>query len=294
MTTSNQSINLMAGSAKISYNLHPVVVFSILDHYKRRTESQARVVGTLLGERIGDIVYIKTCFPVPHQENEDQVAVDMEYHSAMLALHTRVCPKEIVVGWYSTGSNISYISSLMHQVYTNEVQKTEKHDAVHLTVDVECKNTRMACEAYVGNVIKFNGKDCMAQFEPVKLDFHAYEAERIGVDALINGAPDDSKLDAPATILNDIENLDASLEKVLSLFDTASDYVDRVQNGDIKGDPDVGRAIAQALSAVPNISAQEFGKIFSDNIQDLLMIRYLADLTTGQLLLANKINGLLT
>lgn len=55
------------------YKLHPVVVFSILDNFKRRELKQTRVVGTLLGERIGNVVHIRECFPVPHTEREDTV-----------------------------------------------------------------------------------------------------------------------------------------------------------------------------------------------------------------------------
>lgn len=62
------------GSVDYSYKLHPVVVLSILDHYKRRPNNVTRVIGTLLGEKKGDVIYIKNSFPVPHQEDQQQVA----------------------------------------------------------------------------------------------------------------------------------------------------------------------------------------------------------------------------
>ena len=81
--------------------MHPVALFSILDHYLRRTDAQERVIGTLLGTRsdTGEIE-VRSAFAVLHSETAEQVAVDMEYHHAMYELHHKVNPKEVIVGWY--------------------------------------------------------------------------------------------------------------------------------------------------------------------------------------------------
>jgi hypothetical protein len=49
--------------------IHPVVIFSILDHYIRRPEGD-RVIGTLVGSVNEGIIEIKSSFPVPHSEGE--------------------------------------------------------------------------------------------------------------------------------------------------------------------------------------------------------------------------------
>lgn len=80
--------------------IHPVVLFSILDHYLRRTDSQDRVIGTLLGTRSeSDVIEVKSSFAVLHSETSEQVAVDMDYHKAMYELHHKVNPREVIVGW---------------------------------------------------------------------------------------------------------------------------------------------------------------------------------------------------
>ena len=79
--------------------VHPVALFSILDHYLRRTDSQERVIGTLLGTRTETDVEVHNCFAVLHSESDEQVAVDNDYHRAMYELHHKVHPKEIIVGW---------------------------------------------------------------------------------------------------------------------------------------------------------------------------------------------------
>ena len=84
--------------------IHPVVLFSILDHYLRRTDSQDRVIGTLLGTRSeSDVIEVKSSFAVLHSETSEQVAVDMDYHKAMYELHHKVNPREVIVGWCVQG-----------------------------------------------------------------------------------------------------------------------------------------------------------------------------------------------
>ena len=83
-----------------SVTVHPVALFSILDHYLRRTDAQERVIGTLLGSRSDNgEVEVRSAFAVLHSETADQVAVDMEYHRTMYDLHHKVNPKEVIVGW---------------------------------------------------------------------------------------------------------------------------------------------------------------------------------------------------
>lgn len=86
--------------APTSVTVHPVALFSILDHYLRRTDTQERVIGTLLGTRSDNgEIEVRSAFAVLHSETEEQVAVDMEYHRTMYELHHKVNPKEVIVGW---------------------------------------------------------------------------------------------------------------------------------------------------------------------------------------------------
>src|SRR3954454_22938012 len=64
-------------SRSFTVSVNPVVLFSILDHYLRRQENQHRVIGTLLGVRSedGSEVEVRNCFPVPHDETQNQVCI---------------------------------------------------------------------------------------------------------------------------------------------------------------------------------------------------------------------------
>tara|TARA_R110002050_G_scaffold59506_2_gene132936 strand:+ start:612 stop:917 length:306 start_codon:yes stop_codon:yes gene_type:complete len=92
-------LSLGVGNSPVHVNVHPVVLFSVLDHYIRRKEDQHRVIGTLLGYVENGVVEVRNCFPVPHTET-DQVAVDMVFHRNMFDLHQKANRKEVIVGWY--------------------------------------------------------------------------------------------------------------------------------------------------------------------------------------------------
>ena len=55
--------------------IHPVVLFSIVDGYERRSEDAKRVIGTLLGSVDKTSVEIRSSFGVPHNESEDEVII---------------------------------------------------------------------------------------------------------------------------------------------------------------------------------------------------------------------------
>jgi hypothetical protein len=136
-TPSLLHLSLPNSPQSITYRLHPVVVFSILDHFKRRGKDKKRVIGTLMGEKVGNVVYIRNCFPVTHSEHDDEVTLDPEYFKTMLSLHKRVNTKEFIVGWYSSGSEITHQSSLLHDLYTKEAetQYVNKDDSLGVVGD---------------------------------------------------------------------------------------------------------------------------------------------------------------
>merc|ERR1712141_301609 len=96
---SKMAVNLVA-------RVHPVVLFGIADSYERRNEDAKRVIGTLLGTYEKGRVEVTNCFTVPHTEG-DEVAVDMDFARTMFELHKQVNRGEQVVGWYSTGSEVT-------------------------------------------------------------------------------------------------------------------------------------------------------------------------------------------
>ncbi|XP_022785066.1 eukaryotic translation initiation factor 3 subunit F-like [Stylophora pistillata] len=123
--------------------VHPVVLFSIVDGFERRSEDAKRVIGTLLGTVDKTSVEIRSSFGVPHNESEDEVAVELEYAKSMFDLHKKSHPNDEIVGWYATGSDVTVHSLLIHEYYSREA-----NIPVHVTVDTTLKGSRMGIRAY--------------------------------------------------------------------------------------------------------------------------------------------------
>ena len=89
-------------------------------------------------------VEITSCYCVPHKDYEERVDVDVVYNQDMLDLNKKVAPGESLVGWFTTGSEVTSHSSLIHDYYSRETK-----DPIHLTVDTTLNSGRMGLKAYV-------------------------------------------------------------------------------------------------------------------------------------------------
>lgn len=256
--------------------VHPVALFSILDHFLRRSDPEpeeeefnedgtpkskgvdetsdsalpTRVIGTLLGTRTESEVEIKSCFAVPHHETSEQVQVDMDYHKTMFELHQKVNPEEVIVGWYATGPNINMYTSLIQDFFSRE---TAPHQAVHLTVDTNVKED-MGVKAYVSSPVGLSVKPENAVFLPLPVTLLSAPSERPSLSLLArtNGGLQGSAVGGGSGILlNDMDALTASLESVQAQLKRVLQYVREVIEGKRKGDPIVGRYVIDAVSTVP-------------------------------------------
>ncbi|KAF8206762.1 hypothetical protein K438DRAFT_1816389 [Mycena galopus ATCC 62051] len=160
-----------------SITIHPVVLFSILDDYLSCNDEQLRVIGTLLGTRSPDNtqIHVRSLFAVLHNENEEQVAVDMEYHHAMYELHSRVMPKETI---YSTGSNLNTYPALIQNFYS---QETAPHQAIHIALNTGAEDSEEAgVQAYVSSLVDVFPKPENCIFVPVPVHLQFQDTERNG------------------------------------------------------------------------------------------------------------------
>ncbi|KAG9218809.1 hypothetical protein CCMSSC00406_0001077 [Pleurotus cornucopiae] len=256
--------------------IHPVVLFSILDHYLRRTDSQDRVIGTLLGTRSeSDVIEVKSSFAVLHSETSEQVAVDMDYHKAMYELHHKVNPREVIVGWYSTGSNLNTFSALIQNFYSQEIAP---YPAIHVTLNTGVDtNEKAGVTAYVSSPVGVFPKPENCVFTPVPTELKFHDAERSGLDLLTETAASPSSTSVQPT--TDFEILEKSIGSVSAMLDRVLSYVRAVIAGEIKGDAAVGKYLMDMLGA----STEDLEKGgFNASLQDTLMFSYLANLVRSQ------------
>ncbi|KAJ9175853.1 hypothetical protein P3X46_014363 [Hevea brasiliensis] len=265
-------------STSLSAKVHPLVIFNICDCYVRRPDQAERVIGTLLGSVLPDgTVDIRNSYAVPHNESSDQVALDIDYHHNMLLSLQKVNPKEVIVGWYSTGLGVTGGSALIHEFYSREVP-----NPIHLTVDTGFRNGEGTIKAYVSVNLSLGDRQLAAQFQEIPVDLRMVEAERVGFDILKTPMVD--------KIPSDLEGMEASMQRLLALIDDVYKYVDDVVEGHVASDSSIGRFISETVASLPKLSPSAFDKLVNDSLQDHLLLLYLSSITRTQLSLAEKLN----
>ncbi|TGZ83432.1 Mov34-domain-containing protein, partial [Ascodesmis nigricans] len=269
--------------------IHTQALFSILDHSLRRNIEQGRVIGTLLGVRSDDgtEVEIRNCFGVGHNESQEQVEVDMEYHKAMLALHLKANPREVLVGWYATSPELNTFSALIQNFYASQGEGTFPHPAVHLTLDTE-PGKDIAIRTYISSAVGVNpdriADSCL--FVPVPYEIKYAESEKSGLE-LITSAKNNEDRKTP--VITDIAALEKAVEDLIGMLDRVSAYVERVLNNETKASAAIGKFLMDTLALAPKVSGADIERMFNTHIQDVLMVSYLANTVRTQIDLSNRL-----
>ncbi|XP_047328451.1 eukaryotic translation initiation factor 3 subunit F-like [Impatiens glandulifera] len=280
MASSNHQtiLQLPNFATSVSAKVQPLVIFTICDCYVRRPDQSERVIGTLLGSVLPDgTIDIRNSYAVPHNESSDQVALDIDYHHNMLSSHQKVNPKEVIVGWFSTGFGVTGGSALIHDFYSREIS-----NPIHLTVDTGFKNGEASIKGFVSVNLSLGDHQLAAQFQEIPLDLCMVEAERVSYDVLKSTMAD--------KLPNDLEGMEASMEHLLALIEDVYRYVDDVTEGRVMADNDIGRFISKTVASIPKVPSQAFDKLVNDSLQDNLLVLYLSSIMRTQLSLAEKLN----
>jgi translation initiation factor 3 subunit F len=177
--------------------------------------------------------------------------VDMEYQKQMLALHLRANPREVLVGWYATSSDLNTFSALIQNFYSQQGDGTWPHPAVHLTVstvpgrDIE---SRTYISAPIGVTAERAADSC--HFIPVPHEIKYGEAEKSGLE-LISSAKD--REDRSQEIMTDLDSLERAVTQVLDMLERVSNYVNNVLDEEAEPSSALGQFLMNALSLAPKV-----------------------------------------
>lgn len=281
----------------LTCRIHPEVIVRILTSYVRRPETAQRTIGTLLGcISEGSVVDITGCFPVVHKDTDDSVLLDQEYHKQMLALHQKCAPREVVVGWFSTGDEILATSAVVHAFYlSKESQFTPANilpGPLHLLVNTELAQQTFSVKAFVN--VRTVVAESLLQFREVPTQMQASKAETSGIAQLMQARRATREAEQTNTVA-DIATMDGfrgGLRELLGLFRRMQEYVRAVQAGTVEGNLAVGRGLTAQLCSEPVIGAEAMAGICNNSLQDALMVVYLSNLTKSQINIAEKVQAL--
>lgn len=194
---------------------------------------------------------IRSTFAVGHTETTDQVEVDMEYQKQMLALHLKANPREVLVGWYATSSELNTFSALIQNFYSTQGDGTWPHPAVHLTVSTE-PGKDIETRAYISAPVGVTAERAAdsAAFIPVPYEVRYGEAEKSGLETIANAKDAENRT---ASIFTDIEALERAIEEVLGMIDRVSRYVESVIDEEAPASTALGQFLLNALALAPKV-----------------------------------------
>lgn len=281
----------------LSCRVHPVAILKILDAYVRRPEGAKRTIGTLLGWiSEGSVVDVTDSFPVVHRDTDEGVFMDQDYHKQMLALRQKVSPREVVIGWFSTGDDINFTSAVIHSYYCkkeSEFQATAGLPSpLHLLVDTSLAQQAFGIKAFLN--VRTNVAENLLQFHEVPLRVQTSAAEKSGVSQLMQARRVTREAVAAGQAPKDIASIDGfegALKELLSLFRRIQEYVRAVESGKVEGDLALGRGLTMSLCSEPLIDVGAVSNLCNSALQDALMVVYLSNLTRTQISIAEKINA---
>ena len=231
---------------------------------------------------------VRSCFAIPHTENEDQVEVDVEYQKNMLALTLKASPRESLLGWYTTSHELNSFSALIQNFFASPETGTSPHPAIHLTINTD-PGASIKTKTYISAPVAVNAEraaeSCLFIEVPHRLLYG--ESDRAALETVSAAAADVDSRSAPVT--SDIEALSRSLETVSGLLDRVSEYVGEVLDEERPGNHALGQYLMNALSLAPKVDSLAIEHDFNNHIQDVLMVSYLANTIRTQIDLAQRL-----
>jgi len=280
----------------LSCRVHPVAILKVLDAFVRRPEGAKRTIGTLLGwVSEGSVVDITDSFPVVHRDSDETVLMDQDYHKQMLVLRQKVSPREVVVGWFSTGDEITATSAVIHAFYcTKESQFTPTAvllGPIHMLVDTSLLQQSFGIKAFVN--VRTAVAENLLQFHEIPLRVQTSAAEKSGISQLMH-ARRAAREQGAAKDIASLDGFEAGLKELLGLFRRIQEYVRAVIAGKAEADLAVGRGLTAALCSEPVIDLEAVENLCNSALQDALMVVYLSNLTRTQIALAERINSMYT
>ncbi|ODQ66941.1 Mov34-domain-containing protein [Nadsonia fulvescens var. elongata DSM 6958] len=300
------AVNGIASPQTITVQAQAVV--QILDHALRQSATQKRVIGTLLGSRSedGTEYEVRSTYAVSHEEADDRVTIDIEGNKAMYNLLKKTnqgrTSGEVILGWYSTSSDLDYFAGLVHKFYSSPENGAYPFAPIYLSLDSDiiASNGELTVSTFTSSAIGAAGNQDAVNtlFVPIPNEIKYSDIEKAGLDVIAKAQNEPSR---STTIESDLQNLESSLLQIMSMIERVQEYVQNViKSADTKnttesvGNVAVGKYLLDSLSLAPGlVKADAIEELFNTHLRDVLMIVYLANTVKTQLQLSSRLTTLL-
>ncbi|CCK72275.1 proteasome regulatory particle lid subunit RPN8 KNAG_0J01940 [Huiozyma naganishii CBS 8797] len=276
-----------------SVSVAPLVLLSVLDHFDRVVMGphppETRVVGVLLGEKVGGVASVKVTnsFAIPFEEDLATGVwfLDQNYIENMCEMFRKINASEQLVGWYHSGPKLR-----RSDMQINDLFRQYTANPLLAVIDVKQTGAGLPVECYAAvEQINDDGSATEKFFQHLPCEVRAEDAEEIGVEHLLRDERDQAA--GPLSVrltaqLHSLQNLQSRLARIVS-------YLDRIGPG---GDLPANHAILGKLQDVFNLfpvlgDSTPLQHALTVETNDELMVVYAANLVRTIIAFQNLIDN---
>lgn len=289
----------------------PLVLLSVLDHYKRtETPEGKRVVGVILGDATTGTIHVTNSFALPFEEddkNSDVWFLDQNYIENMNEMCKKINAKEKLIGWYHSGPKLRAADLKINELFKKYTVNNKS--PLLLIVDVQQTGVGLPTDAYMAiDQVKDDGTSTTKTFLHLPCSIEAEEAEEIGVEHLLRDVRDQAAGGLSIRLTNQLKSL-KGLQKKLNDITV---YLNKVINKELPVNHIILGKLQDVFNLLPNLgqpnedemdlkkadlasSSNNLQKALTVKTNDELMIVYISNLVRAIIafddLIENKIQS---
>lgn len=298
---SQQQQQVEESQSALDVYLHPLVIINISDHYTRakvqltpKDKTIPRVIGALYGTQEGRRIEIRTSFEFVYEVDAStgNIVIDVEYVQRKTEQYAQVFKNYEILGWYSTGDSIRSVQdSLLHQqvMAFNDsplflLCGTNYKNAKDIPLYIyESKLATSHAEASTTSGGATSSAAPLFTWAELTYKIETEESERISVDFVnrMEKASSDVSALVPhfATLSNAVDMLNDRIQILIQ-------YLENVKCGKAPVNHKLMRQINSLIHRLPAVDSPKFINEYINELNETLMITYMATMTKG----ANQLN----
>ncbi|KAK2075724.1 26S proteasome non-ATPase regulatory subunit 7 B [Prototheca wickerhamii] len=255
--------------------VHPLVLLSVVDHYNRvAKDTRKRVVGVLLGESYKGRIDATNSFAVPFEEDEKDPSIwflDHNYLENMFRMFKKVNARERIIGWYHTGPRLRESDLDIQALFS-----TYCHDPVLVITEVQPREMGLPVHAYtaIDEIKEDATQKAQRVFANLPTEVGATEAEEIGVEHLLRDVRDATV----SSLSSRIGDVVTGLRTLAARLSEIQEYLRAVVAGKLPLNHEILAGLQDILTLLPNLEAGGLAKGLSVQLNDSLLVVYVASL----------------
>ncbi|CAK4153906.1 unnamed protein product [Aphanomyces euteiches] len=288
-TDENEHMNeASASEGRLDVGIHPLVLMNLCDHWTRTqssgpTSTPKQVVGALFGIQKGRDINVMDSFELPtaHELSSSDSNMSLKtFLTQRTEQFATVYPGFEFLGWYAVQDKIQASDLTTHRMFMefNESPLFLVLDPTPPPANKDNAKVKLPLALYESELHVVNNSPTML-FVKAPFKVHTTESEGIALDHISKVAPTN------ATTQSSLHGSLGSLRDAIQMLDkqlgVLRRFLEATKNGEIPVDHQLLRQVASSCQQLPAMKAELFDLSFSRELNDTLLVTYLATITKG-------------